>query len=225
MAYIRADRAVVDSARRRTLLSSVVRLADRLIRGFLAVKLSIKLRLPLFGIMLLAGCGVKNERCYENGNISFKEIAADLCPHDPTYEIKLKGLNYGVERPKLADRQNFGILSDLMSGVCILPPPCPESEPAPEIRPEPIILPPPPTPEIRDVVELIREAPADAGATPPSDAVAMDASAEASAEADAATEDIARRRDAQRRENGNGRETGTQPSDAGRPEAPVIPGT
>ncbi|MFA4904886.1 MAG: hypothetical protein WC645_00030 [Candidatus Margulisiibacteriota bacterium] len=213
MAYIRPDRAVVVSARRRTFLSSVVHLADRLIRGFLAVKLSIKLRLPLFGIMLLAGCGAKNERCYENGDLSFKAIAADLCPNDSSYENALRKLNYGVQSPKEADLQWF---STKREGVCVAVPPCLVREPAPEIKPEPILT---PAPEPRDVVEEAREqrdvyeAPADAGAEISDAAPAPDASTipptlldAAAITEDATAEDIARRRDAQRRENGAGRD-------------------
>jgi len=239
MAYIRVDRAIVDRTRRNSLLSRFGRLADRLLRGFLAIKLSIKLRLPLCGILLLAGCGVKSQRCYENENLSFKEIAADVCPHDPTYEASLRALNYGVERPKMADQQGIlfpGILSDKLSGVCVLLPPCPEREPATETRPGPVILPPPPpppTPEIRDVVEVreerdVYEAPADAGAevaapAPDASTIPPTLPDAASAIEDAAPEaegDARIRRDAIRppRDNGGARDNGTPLSDAGRPD-------
>jgi hypothetical protein len=228
MAYIRVDRAIVDRTRRNSLLSRFGRLADRLLRGFLAIKLSIKLRLPLFGIMLLAGCGAKDEKCYKNGGISFREIAADLCPHDPNYERALRELNPGVSSPKEADQQWF---PRLKGGVCILTPPClvrePETEIRPETRPEPIILPPPPpppAPELRDVVEIreerdVYEAPADAGAAPAPDASTIPPTlTDAATEDTASPEDAARRRDAQRRENGGGRDNGTTLSDAGRPD-------
>ena len=230
MAYIRVDRAVVDRTHRNSLLSRFGRLADRLLRGFLAIKMSIKLRLPLFGILLLAGCGTKSQKCYENENINFREIATDVCSHDPTYETRLRALSYGVERPKMADQQGIlfpGILSDKLSGVCVLLPPCPERQPVPEIRPETFTPspPPPPAPEPRDVVETreerdVYEAPADAGAAPAPDALTIPPTQTDAATEDAASpEDAARRRDAVRqRENGGGRDNGTTPSDAGRPD-------
>jgi len=226
MAYIRVDRAVVDRTHRNSLLSRFGRLADRLLRGFLAIKMSIKLRLPLFGILLLAGCGTKSQKCYENENINFREIATDVCSHDPTYETRLRALSYGVERPKMADQQGIlfpGILSDRMSGVCVLLPPCPERQPVPEIRPETFTPPPPPppAPEPRDVVETreerdVYEAPADAGteiadAAPAPDALTIPPTLP---DAATATEDAARRRDAIRPP----RDAGISPRDAGRRE-------
>ncbi len=223
---MRIERSFVERIPRNPLFSAAGRFMDRLLRGFLAVKIGIKLRLPLFSILLLAGCGVKNEVCYENENISFREIAADRCPDDPTFLPRLRALNPGADNPKGVDQQNFGILSDLMSGVCVLEPPCQVRIPAPETRPEPIILPPPPAPEPRDVAEEVREqrdvyeAPADAGteiadAAPAPDALTIPPTLP---DAATATEDAARRRDARQRENGGGRDNGTTLSDAGRPD-------
>ena len=226
---MRIERSFVDRMRRNTTLSSVRRFFDSLLRRSLAVVLGIKLRLPAMALLVLAGCGAKNEKCYENGNISFPEIAADRCPDDPNYLTNLINLNPGGERPKMVDRQNFGILSDLMSGVCVLEPPCQVRIPATETRPGPNILPPPPpppAPEPRDVAEEVREqrdvyeAPADAGADVVAEAVPdVPAMADIPEMVDTTPEAVRdARRDAIRppRDNGGSRDAGVSPRDGRR---------
>ncbi|MBI5699325.1 hypothetical protein HZC35_03320 [Candidatus Saganbacteria bacterium] len=109
----------------------------------------------------------------------------------------------------------------------------PEPQPV-QVQPEQSPVTPPPPPADAGTQPDAGADDQDAGATPPAQPDAATTTGDAGVDADgdsvndadqAEADDAARRRDAQRRENGNGHETGTQPSDAGRPEAPVIPGT